>query len=65
MILKTQAKFYDQLTKEVNDNIINDIILRQRDFEDGPGPKDEVQRNKWKTKMKKTSFVWTIFSNWR
>ncbi|WP_425381830.1 type II CRISPR RNA-guided endonuclease Cas9 [Spiroplasma endosymbiont of Polydrusus pterygomalis] len=53
MILTRQAEFYHQLTEEVINNIINDLILRQRDFEDGPGPKDLEQKNKWKAKMKK------------
>lgn len=54
MILKTQAKFYPQLAApEISKSLIDDIILRQRDFEVGPGPKDEVQYRKWKAKMKK------------
>jgi len=42
LILTTQGKFYSQLANESNRNkIINDIILRQRDFEVGPGPKNK------------------------
>jgi len=42
LILTTQGKFYPQLANESNRNkIINDIILRQRDFEVGPGPKNK------------------------
>ncbi|WP_338974442.1 type II CRISPR RNA-guided endonuclease Cas9 [Spiroplasma endosymbiont of Tricholauxania praeusta] len=53
MILTTQTKFYSQLSEDVIKIIIDDIILRQRDFEDGPGPKDEMQLSKWKAKIKK------------
>lgn len=52
LILTTQGKFYPQLANESNRNkIINDIILRQRDFEDGPGPKDKNKYQLWQEKM--------------
>lgn len=54
LILTTQGKFYPQLGNENNQNkIINDIILRQRDFEDGPGPKNETKYQLWAKKMPK------------
>lgn len=52
MILTTQAQFYPQLTPSNINILINDIILRQRDFEVGPGPKDEQQKAKWKKATK-------------
>ncbi|MCL8210669.1 CRISPR-associated endonuclease Cas9 [Spiroplasma sp. JKS002671] len=52
LILTTQGKFYPQLTNESNRNkIINDIILRQRDFEVGPGPKNKEKYELWAKKM--------------
>lgn len=53
LILTEQEKYYPQLNKENRDRIINDIILRQRDFEVGPGPKDEKKYQLWKEKMPK------------
>lgn len=52
LILTTQGKFYPQLANESNRNkIINDIILRQRDFEVGPGPKNKEKYDLWAKKM--------------
>lgn len=52
LILTTQGKFYPQLANESNRNkIINDIILRQRDFEVGPGPKNKERYDLWAKNM--------------
>ncbi|MCL6428847.1 CRISPR-associated endonuclease Cas9 [Spiroplasma sp. JKS002669] len=52
LILTTQGKFYPQLANESNRNkIINDIILRQRDFEEGPGPKNKEKYDLWAKNM--------------
>ncbi len=52
LILTTQGKFYPQLANETNSNkIIDDIILRQRDFEVGPGPKNQAKYQLWTQKM--------------
>lgn len=52
LILTTQGKFYPQLANESNRNkIINDIILRQRDFEVGPGPKNKEKYDLWAKNM--------------
>ena len=50
-ILAKQAEFYPKLAEKDNrDRIIKDIILRQRDFEVGPGPKDEDRYREWTEK---------------
>lgn len=53
LILTTQEKFFPQLNENNRNKIINDIILRQRDFEVGPGPKDKKQYAIWQEKMAK------------
>ncbi len=49
-ILKTQSNFYDVIDDVLINQIVNDIVFRQRDFEDGPGPKNNKQT--WKENMK-------------
>ncbi|MGL5268670.1 MAG: type II CRISPR RNA-guided endonuclease Cas9 [Spiroplasma sp.] len=53
LILVNQEKYYPQLSEKNRNTIINDIILRQRDFEVGPGPKDKKNYQLWKEKMPK------------
>lgn len=43
LLLCKQSEYYSMLTADVNEHILN-IIFRQRDFEDGPGPKDLKHR---------------------
>lgn len=45
-ILKVQSKYYKFLSEDKINKII-DIIFRQRDFEDGPGPKNELAKKQW------------------
>ncbi|AHF57268.1 type II CRISPR RNA-guided endonuclease Cas9 [Spiroplasma eriocheiris] len=53
-LLENQSKYYPILTEANIKNII-DIIFRQRDFEDGPGPKNEKLRKLYKEKNKQFS----------
>lgn len=53
LILINQEKYYPQLNEENRKKIIEEILLRQRDFEVGPGPKDEKKYQNWKTNMPK------------
>ena len=43
-ILKEQAKYYPQLTKANIDFLCDKIVFAQRDFEDGPGHKNDKTR---------------------
>ncbi|MCE8163949.1 MAG: type II CRISPR RNA-guided endonuclease Cas9 [Candidatus Moeniiplasma glomeromycotorum] len=70
-ILIEQGKHYLELPK-VNEesqeitkiresrNVIEEIIFRQRDFEDGPGPQDEKKRDLWEKgpKEKEAKKIW-------
>ncbi len=48
-LLEKQSEFNKKLKDLKND--ILDIIFRQRDFEDGPGPKDTQKKEEWKKWM--------------
>ncbi|WP_342189680.1 type II CRISPR RNA-guided endonuclease Cas9 [Spiroplasma endosymbiont of Dilophus febrilis] len=52
LILEKQTEFYPQLKGKVY-KLVEEIILRQRDFESGPRPKTEIQFEKWKKFMEK------------
>ncbi|WP_283272207.1 type II CRISPR RNA-guided endonuclease Cas9 [Spiroplasma sp. SV19] len=54
LLLKKQAEFYPSLTEEIR-VLALEIIFRQRDFEDGPGPKKVELREKYKLKNKQFS----------
>ncbi len=43
-ILRKQQEFYPQLTDRNIDFLCNDIVFAQRDFEDGPGDKNDRKR---------------------
>jgi len=44
-ILDVQKNFYVELTDKVINEVVETIIFRKRDFEDGPGPKNEQNRD--------------------
>lgn len=48
-LLDKQTEFNPKL-KELKNNI-KEVIFRQRNFEDGPGPKDEELRKKWEARL--------------
>ncbi|AGM26527.1 CRISPR-associated protein Cas9 [Spiroplasma syrphidicola EA-1] len=54
LLLAKQAKFYPELTEEIRAKAA-DIIFRQRDFEDGPGPKKQELREIYKKENKQFS----------
>lgn len=51
-IIDKQVQFYPEL-KNWKDTVINKIILRQRDFEVGPGPYNGDKKNQWLDKQPK------------
>lgn len=53
LILSKQEQYYSSLNEQNRNFLINEIILKQRDFEDGPGPKNEEIRKIWEKNMKK------------
>lgn len=57
-LLENQFIYYPQLNNDLRNEIMK-IIFRQRDFEDGPGPKDKIKKDLWinKNKMYSKSFV--------
>ncbi len=49
-ILKTQSQYYDSIDEAFLKQMVEDIVFRQRDFEDGPGPKENKEA--WEEDMK-------------
>lgn len=52
LILNNQEQYYPQLNEASRNYLIKDIILRQRDFEVGPGPKNKEKYKMWEKNMK-------------
>ncbi|BDV02979.1 type II CRISPR RNA-guided endonuclease Cas9 [Candidatus Hepatoplasma crinochetorum] len=52
-LLNKQIEYNDKLSDIKED--LKKIIFRQRDFEDGPGPKDPEVKKNWKEKLNKDS----------
>ncbi len=62
-ILAIQQKFYLELTNERVDFILDEIIFRKRDFEDGPGPKQENLKESWKNSLNKINYYKPFIEN--
>ncbi len=51
-LLNCQHEYgYDQFAPDVIDEL-SSILFKQRDFEDGPGPKDKATEKKWRESLK-------------
>ena len=50
-LLEKQSKFYSSLNKKNIGELKNNIVYRQRDFEDGPGPKDKKNYKNWEKSL--------------